>query len=137
MTQCIYIHSLLCYRLCSNFGQFSFGNWQQFCLEYSTEYITCYVALPPDKTAAEEECLYPDLLIFLQATLNKICALCLPSAQRPVGYLECPLDHPGDSGDILHIMLDEISEESDLICSITNKPVPKQHYAPLIKLNRE
>jgi len=106
-------------------------------LDYSTEYITCSVALPPDNTAAEEESVYPDLLAFLQEALNKSSALCLPSAQGPVAYLECPLDHPGDRGDLLHLPLHKISGEIDLVCSITKMPVPKKYYASLVKLNSE
>ena len=121
-------------RLYSNHGQFSFGNWQQFYLDYSTKYITCSVALPPDKAAEEEENMYPDLLVFLQETLNKICALCLPSAQRPVGHLKCPLDHTGVQYH-LHLPLDKISGENELICSVTKKPVPKKYYASLVKIN--
>ena len=135
LTQHIYfLYSNTC-RLFSNHGQFSFGNWQQFCLDYSPEYITCSVALPPDEMAEEVECQYPHLIAFLQKTLNEICALSLPSARKPVACLNCPLDHPED---YLHILpLNKITEEGDLICSITKKTVPKKHYALLVKLNSE
>ena len=136
----MYVFYFFVFRLGNNCGQFSFGiqHWQQFCLQYCTEGIKFSIALPPDQAvAAEEGEVYPDLIACLQYTLNMTCALCLPSARKPVCHLKCPLDHPGDSGKCPHLPLDEISGENEVLCSIMNTEIPKEFYFWLIGLDGE
>ena len=94
--------------------------------------IECYIKIPPTDRAIKE-CLYPDLLDFMHESLTELCDFCLPSAQKPVCYLECPFDH-GDNKE-LHILLNEISSELGVVCKITNTPVPKAYYTSLLRSN--
>ena len=95
--------------------------------------IKCYVNIPPTERA-KNECLYPKLLEYIQEALNEICKICLPSAQKPVCHLECPCDHV-DSKALPHLLLNEISNESSVICKTTNVPVPKEYYMSLFRSN--
>lgn len=92
--------------------------------------IKCYIKISPNKRAIKES-LYPDLIEFIQDTLIKLCDFCLPSAQKPVCYLECPFDHENNKE--LHLLFNEISSEKGIICKITNTPVPKVYYASLLR----
>ena len=93
--------------------------------------IKCCIQNPPVERKIKER-LYPDLLDFIQKALIEICDCCIPSAQKPVCYLECPFDHD-DKGP--HLLFNEISDESGIICTITNTPVPKTYYSSLFKSN--
>lgn len=94
--------------------------------------IKCYIKISPNKRAIKEF-LYPNLLDFIQDTLIKLCDFCLPSAKKPVCYLECPFDHENNKE--LHLLFNEISSEKGIICKITNTPVPKVYYASLLRSN--
>ena len=73
------------------------------------------------------------LLDFIQETLIELCEFCLPSAQKPICYLECPCNHGNNKE--LHLLLNEISSECDIICRIANNPVPKAYYTWLLRSN--
>ena len=95
--------------------------------------IKCYVKVPPSEKAIKEN-LYPNLLDFIQGALFKICDFCLPSAQKPVCYLECPFDHENNN-ELPHLPINEINNESDVICKIKDIPIPKDYYKPLFIFN--
>ena len=97
------------------------------------ELIKFHVNIPPTERA-KKECLYPKLLDYIQEALNEICKFCLPSAQKPVCHLECPCDHV-DKGTLPHLVLNEISNKSIVICETTNISVPKDYYASLFRSN--
>ena len=95
--------------------------------------IKCYVKVPPTERAIIEN-LYPNLRDFIQEALFKTCDFCLPSAQKPICYLECPFDHENNN-ELPHLPLNEINSESDVICKIKDMSIPKDYYKPLFKFN--
>ena len=91
--------------------------------------IKCFIKfLPTERTT--KGCSYPELLGYITNTVNEICEFCLPSTQQPVCHLKCPLNHEDDEVPP-HLPLNEISRESDIICNITNTPVPQKYYISL------
>ena len=56
----------------------------------------------------------------------------IPSARRPVGYLECPLHDPEEHCSP-HIRLDQLTPSGDITCpkSINCQVVPREAYALL------
>ena len=101
-------------------------------LQLNSSLIKCYIKIPPTESAIEK-CFYPKLLDYIQEALNEICDFCLPSTQKPVSYLECPFDHE-ENIEHPHLLFSEISSTSSrVICKITNNPVPKEYYTPLLK----
>lgn len=101
-------------------------------VQWNKQLIKCYLNLPPTERATEE-CLYPRLLSFIKDALDEICNFCLPSAQKPVGYLECPFNHK--DGEVPHLLLNEISMESITFCKVMDTLVPEEYYAPLFRSN--
>ena len=101
----------------------------------SSKLIKCYIKIPPTERAIKEN-LYPNLLDFIQEAVTEICNFCLPSAQKPVYYLECPFDH-GDNRELPHLPFNEINNESNVICKIMNIPIPRKFYECLFGSNCE
>lgn len=101
----------------------------------SSESIKCYIKIPPTERAIKES-LHPSLLDFIQKAVIEICHLCLPSAQKPVCYLDCPCDH-GDNKELPHLPFHEISNKSIVICKILNIPIPNKYYKHLFRSNCE
>ena len=141
---CMYMHiitiwSFYLYSITSDSGCFLFegNNCHQFKLKYFDDCIKCSIAVlyGEAKNAKEVHCPYPEVLARLRTALDNICALFLPSAQKPVCHLECPLFHNTDNKISPHLPLDEISKEHDVICGIENRMIPKEHYNLFLGLN--
>jgi len=114
------------FSLGNNYGQFSFENRKRqevcyFHLLHCTEGIKCCFEVLPDQDTTY---LYKVLIDLLQLCLDDVCSICLPSARKPICHLNCPLEHPAGSGNSPHLPLNEIREENDLVCSITEQPIP-------------
>ena len=68
-----------------------------------------------------------ELVKHLRQCISDVHESCIPSAQHPIAYLECPFEH--EPGFPPHIPLDEISVSNDVLCRQSqNQPLPIESY---------
>ena len=73
-----------------------------------------------------------DLLAHLKECINEVHTVYIPSAKRPIAYIECPLQHEESCGP--HVRLDDICETKKVYCSKNvGKLVPPNTYMMLLK----
>ena len=71
------------------------------------------------------------LLAHLKKSIIEVHEVYIPSARRPIAYIECPLQHEENCGP--HVRLEDISEAEDLYCSKNDgEVVPPQAYMMLL-----
>jgi len=109
-------------------GYFFFENglWQQFQLQLceTSSSIKCYITVQSNKpTEAELHNLLQQrraLVNYLRESLTTISHSHMPSAKKPVVFLDCPLAHPQDCPP--HLTLD-IDNQALLICQCNESRV--------------
>ena len=130
--------SISLYAPCSirrGVGYFSFddAHWQQFQLQlcHSTSSINCYITIhhsnqPPIDLLSVLLQQRRQLLIYLESSVTEVSKCCMPSAEPPVTYLECPL-HKDECTP--HVALD-INKKDILICHKKQSAtvIPEEFY---------
>lgn len=122
-------------------GQFDFKNpGQSFTIQQClvTFSIKCFITIHRHQTCNKqqlEEMLKhrQELLEHLKECISGVHASCIPSAQHPIAYLDCPFDH--NPGFPPHIRLDDVNVTNDhILCRHSeNQPIPKETYILLLK----
>ena len=75
-----------------------------------------------------------DLLAHIKKSINELHTVYIPSAKRPIAYIDCPLQHEENCRP--HVRLDEISETKEVYCPKSNgKIVPPQAYMMLLTID--
>lgn len=121
-------------------GQFDFKDHRQcFIIQQClmTFSIKCFITVNQHLTSSEQQ--LKEMLTHRQELIEhlKVCIAdvhesCIPSAQCPIAYLECPFDHGLDI--FPHIPLENISVTTDLLCRRgQNQLIPKETYILLFK----
>ena len=73
-----------------------------------------------------------DLLAHLKQSINEVHDIYIPSAKRPIAYIECPLQHEENCSP--HVRLDDISDTEDVYCCKGDgEIVPPEAYIMLLK----
>ena len=73
-----------------------------------------------------------ELVEHLKHCISDVHNTCIPSAQHPIAYLECPFKHEPNFPP--HIPLDEIDVTKDVLCRQShNRPLPKEAYSLLFQ----
>jgi len=118
---------------------FEDGLWQWFQLQHcqSRHSIKCYITIhhnehPPSDQLPILLQQRRELLAYLESSIIDIYKSCMPSAEPPVTYLECPLHHEEENCP-LHIRLN-INNNRPPVCNISHiARVPKEHYLLLFE----
>lgn len=100
--------------------------------------IKCFITFCPRQQSPSEQQLQEmlthrqELIEHLKQCIKDVHNSCIPSAQHPIAYLDCPFDHQPDTSP--HIPLDEVSVAEDVLCRLNqNRPIPKDAYILLVK----
>ena len=123
-------------------GYFFFENglWQQFQLQLCEKEssIKCYITIHSHKPSEEIlDCLLQQrraLVKHLRDSVIRIIASCMPSAKKPLVFLDCPFEHSPDCPPHLDLNIDD---RTLLICqcnvSRTVKKVDEKQYIQLFE----
>ena len=134
------IYSCYCCRIYHGCGQFDFKDHrqcfvlQQCLVSFSIKcFISIHQHLSCSKQQLEEMLTHrQDLVEHLKQCISDVHKSCIPSAQHPIAYLECPFKHEPDFPP--HIPLDEINVTNDVLCRQSqNRPLPVETYYQLFK----
>ena len=76
-------------------------------------------------------CQRQELLAHLKESLHEVHQTYIPSAQYPIGYVECPLEH--EECCLPHVRLDAINEVNNIPCPKNEgQIVPRKAYMLLL-----
>ena len=71
------------------------------------------------------------LLIHLEKFISEVHNVYIPSASKPISYIECPIQH--EENCTPHVRLKDISKVNNVYCSKSDgKIVPPQAYMMLL-----
>ena len=122
-------------------GQFDFKDHRQgFILQQClvTFSVKCFITIYQHQTSNKQQLEQmlnhrQELIEHLKQCIRSVHVSCIPSAQQPIAYLECPLDH--NPGFPPHIPLDDVSVTKDhILCRQNeNRPIPSEAYILLLK----
>ena len=80
-------------------------------------------------------CQRQELLTHLKESLHEVHQTYIPSAQYPIGYVECPLEHK--EGCLPHVCLDHINKVNDIPCPKNEgQTVPRKAYMLLLTTSK-
>ncbi|XP_065897157.1 uncharacterized protein [Dysidea avara] len=123
-------------------GHFDFKDRKQcFRLQQcsTTFSIKCFITVDQQRATNEfqlQEMLKHrnELVAHLQCCVSEVHHSCIPSAEKPIAYLECPLIHEPDYPP--HIQLDQINDTDEVLCRPSNnQPIPKEAYILLCRVS--
>jgi len=73
-----------------------------------------------------------ELVSHLKSCVAEVHNSCIPSAEKPIAYLECPLAHEPDY--LPHIRLDKVNDIDEVLCRPSNnQPISKEAYILLYR----
>ena len=76
-----------------------------------------------------------ELLTHLKESIHEVHQTYIPSAQYPIAYVECPLEH--EEGCLPHVRLDDINEVNDIPCPKNEgQIVPRKAYMLLLTTSK-